>query len=376
MTTQSRLALLSALVATPVFGAPFLAIGDNAELFLTARAEARYEDNITFSPDFASFKQEDEVFEFVPGAELLFGKSSLTSGSLVLKERFVVYSDNTQFNDELFSAAFNSKFEGAKLKLVTSASFTEKLQNSREELGGDRLVRRDVTALGASGEWAATEKTKLGLGVSYAKTKYKTPGFIDRETYIVPLNYYFAISPKLDLSAGFQYSTTDIDLVNQDSETYFYNVGARGEFTPKLFGTFRVGYATREPEVGDSSDMIALDAGLTYAYSVKTQFSLDLGNDFNSSSAGGGQEVASVDLRVRSAIAAGITASASVGYQEIDYIGTNRSDEYLTFSLGVSYAVNQFMSLEASYTHLSNSSSNAGAEFDANILGIAANFRY
>lgn len=61
MTTKSRLALLSALAATPAFAAPFLAIGDNAELFLTARSEARYEDNLTF---LSSNELQDTIFEF------------------------------------------------------------------------------------------------------------------------------------------------------------------------------------------------------------------------------------------------------------------------------------------------------------------------
>ncbi len=64
MITKRRLVLLSSLSAAPAFAAPFLAIGDNAELFLTGRTEVRYEDNVTFS---SSDELEDEAFEVTPG---------------------------------------------------------------------------------------------------------------------------------------------------------------------------------------------------------------------------------------------------------------------------------------------------------------------
>jgi hypothetical protein len=374
MTTKSRIALLSALAATPAFAAPFLAIGDNAELFLTARAEVRYEDNITFSPD--GLEDEDVVLEFAPGAELLFGKNSLTTGSLVVSERFVAYTDHDEFNEELARVAFNSYYDGAKLKLRTEASYRELMQNSRDEQLDGRLVRRDVTTAGVSGEYAATEKSKLGLGLRYGKTDYKTAGFVDRDTWAVPANYYFAITPKVDLSAGIEYSETDVDAANADSERIFYNVGARGDFTPKLTGYFRVGYTTREDDFGNDSDMIGLDAGLTYAYSLKTQFTLDLSNDFDSSSGGRGQEIASVNVGIRSNFAVGFSGSLRVGYQNVEYIGSNREDDYLTASISVSYSVNRYLSLDAYYNYLDNSSDVAGAEFEANIIGIAANLRY
>ncbi len=374
MITKRRLALLSAMASTPVFAAPFLAIGDNAELFLTARTEVRYEDNVTFSPDSAQI--EDEVFEFAPGFELLFGKNSLTKGSVSFYERFIAYSDHTRFNDELANFFFRSTYDGAKLKINTSASFQELNQNSRDANLEGRLVRRDVTSAGVSGELAVTEKSKVGSGLRYSKTDYKLSSFTDRETYSVPVNYYFAITPKVDLSAGIQYRNNDIDAADRDSEEIFYNVGARGDFTPKLTCSFKIGYATRDPEVGDNSDTLGIDVALAYAYSPKTSFTLTAGNDFQSSSSGTGQEVASVGLGVTSAIRPGLNAVANIGYQQIEYIGQDREDDYLTGMVGLTYTVNQHMSVEAYYNILDNSSDEEFAEFTANIISIAANFRY
>ncbi len=377
MTTKRRLALLSSLAATPAFAAPFLAIGDNAELYLTARTEARYEDNVTFASGGAGDPViEDTVFEFVPGAQLLFGKNSLTTGSLTFFERIVRYYDESRFNDELANVSFNATYEGAKVTLIADASFKQLNQNTSDENAPDALVRRDVTNIGAAGEYAATEKSKIGLGARYNKVDYKESFGADREIYILPLNYYFAVTPKVDLSAGVQYTVNDIHAPDQDSEQFYYNVGARGDFTAKLTGSFSVGYSTRDPEVGDDDSTIGLRAGLVYLYSLKTQFNLDLSNDFASASNGVGQEVASVSLGVKSAIAPSLTATANVGYKQIDYIVGDREDDYLTALLGLTYTINQYMSVDVYYSYLDNSSDADEAEFEANILSVAANFRY
>jgi hypothetical protein len=381
MTTKRRLALLSSLAATPAFAAPFLAIGNNAELYLTARTEARYEDNVTFASDIGADEViDDTVFEFVPGAEILFGKNSLTTGSLAFYERFVEYTDNNEFDEELANVVFDATYEGAKLKGVADASFRELNQNSRDENAEGILIRRDVTNLGLGGELAATEKSKIGVAARYNKVDYKTDrdNLVDRQTYIFPVNYYFAITPKVDLSAGVQYRINDIDAANADSDQVYYNVGARGDFTAKLTGSFSVGYSTRDSDSGEDDSTVGLKSGLVYLYSPKTQFNLDLSNDFESASSGGGQEVASVNFGVRSAIAPGFSATVSVGYKHIEYLGEgiDREDEYLTGLVGFTYTVNQYMSVDVYYNYLDNASDEDTAEFEANIVSVAANFRY
>lgn len=379
MITKRRLALLTSLSATPLFAAPFLAIGDNAELFVTARAEARYEDNVTFS---SSDELEDESFELTPGVELLFGKNSLTKGSLVLQERLTAYSDNTNLNSDLFNAFFESAYEGAKLSLGTNASFRELNQNSRDVRSNGTLNRRDVTDAGVDAEYAVTEKSKVGVAANYSKSDYKTGGFTDQQNYTIPVNYYFAITPKVDLSAGFQYRNTDVkDTIpgrNSDSEDYYFNVGARGEFTPKLSGRFNVGYNLREPDASDRDDetSIGLKAGLSYAYSEKTALTLDLSRDFETGADASGIETSSIALGASTNLSAAWRMNATVSYSLYDYLSSGREDDYIIAGLGATYTYNEHLSFDAGYTHYTNSSDTDTAEFTANIVRIAANFRY
>jgi polysaccharide biosynthesis protein VpsM len=378
MTSKSRLALLTTVSAAPLFAAPFLAIGENSELFLTAQVQARYEDNVTLAEDQFAFS--DEVFEFTPGAELVFGKSSLVKGSLSVYERLIAYSDNTSLNDQLFNAAFKSTYDGAKLMLSTNASFRELNQNNRDARFVDGLIRSDVTNLGLNGELVVTEKSKFGAGVQYTKTDYKEAGLNDQESYVVPLNYYFEVRPKLDVFAGLQYRATDVksSAFNADSEDYYFNVGARGEFTPKLIGRFSTGYTLREFDASGVKDesLWGMDAGLTYLYSPKTQFNLNLSNDFSTGANGSGQEVASIAFGVVSEVAADLSAQFTLSYEQADYIGTDREDDFIKALVGLKYTVNEHLALEAGYTYMDNSSDLSPAEFDANIVTLSASLRY
>lgn len=374
MKNKRPLALLTTLAATPAFAAPFLAIGENAELFLTASTTISFEDNINFSD---TNELSDEIFEFTPGLDLTFGKSSLTSGSLRIFERFIAYSNNTKYNDELFNAVFKSSFEGAKLTLNTNASYQE-LNQTTEDV--QAIIASTTIAAGVNAELALTEKTKVGVGVQYREQDYDPVGLTDRTTYTVPVNYYFAIRPKLDLSAGVRYSRTDTDKAFSDWESFYFNVGARGEFTPKLTGNFSVGYTLRDadtaPGVDGDDAMVGFSAGLAYAYSPKTRITLDASNDFDTGSLGGGQERTSFTLGASSAVSALLSLRASVTYQQVDYIAGGRTDDYLIFRTGATYVLSDHVNFSASYSHHTNSSNFAPSEFSANVLSLSANFRY
>jgi polysaccharide biosynthesis protein VpsM len=374
MKNKRPLALLTTLAATPAFAAPFLAIGDNAELFLTGSTSVRFEDNIDYSD---TNEKADEIFEFTPGAELVFGKSGLNRGSLAIYERFVAYSDNTQFNDELFNAVFQSAYDGAKLSLKTNAAYREQNQTTQDVQA--IIASTDISA-GASGEVAITEKTKFGAGLQYADKDYEPAGLADQTTYTVPVNYYFAIRPKVDLSAGVRYRSTDVDQAFSDSDDFYFNVGARGEFTPKLSGNFSVGYTMRDADaplgVDGEDTLLGFNAGLAYAYSQKTQITFDASNDFDTGSIGAGQEKTSFTLGANSQVVPALSLRSSVTYQQIDYINFVRTDDYLIFNVGASYTLNEHVSFDASYSHYNNDSDFVGAEFAANVFSLSANFRY
>jgi polysaccharide biosynthesis protein VpsM len=373
MTTKRYLALLTSLAAVPVFAAPFLAIGDNAELFLTGRAEARFEDNVTLAED---NEVSDEIFEVTPGFEILFGKSSLLRGTFAVSNRIVTYSDNTQLNNNLPSASLSATYEGARVNYSAALSYARENQNTRDvnNVGVDSL--RETYSGSLKADMSLTEKSKVGTGISYSETTYDSAAYSDQQSYSLPVNYYFAIRPKIDLSAGFQYRKTDTDFGGGSSEDYYYNVGARGSFTPKLSGSFDTGYTVRKPETGSSEGTFTFNSGLSYAYSEKTAFTLDLSRDFDTAADASSLETTSVQIGASTQFSSAWSANVSVGYQMIDYVATDRSDDYLTLSLGVSYTLNEYVSFNGGYSLADNDSSVGGSSFIANTFRLSANFRY
>lgn len=352
--------------------APFLAIGDSSELFLTATTGARFEDNVLLTENNTL---DDVALEFVPGVELVFGKGSLYSGTFAVQHKFVEYLDNDSLSSDLGSYLFDSTYSGSKLKGSLAASFREIEQNNRNIANAASLTRRDVTNVALKGELAVTEKSKVGSAINYGDTNYRTAGFNDTTTYSVPVNYYFAITPKVDLSAGVRYRETEVSGASDYTDIY-YNVGARGDFTSKLTGSFTIGLTERDPEVGKDSSMLGMDFDLSYAVSPKTVAKLTIGNDFDTSSSGGtSQEVFNVGTSVNTQINASLSAGANVSYQNAEY-STGREDDFYVIGLNASYVFNQHITGVLAYSYQNNDSNIAGGSFEANVLSVSAVFRY
>ena len=371
--------ILAAAVLTSVASlqaAPFLAIGDGAELFVTGVVGIRADDNIFQSTDAglpAGAKSQvvsDTIFEITPGLDLTFGKNSLLKGSFAITDSFTNYADTSGINTNLFGADFRTSFDDSKLKLDASAGYHELNQNSADIRG---LTRRDVTNIGGKGEVSISEKTSVGVGLTFERTNYKRASYTDQDMLTVPLNAYYKISPKVDLSLGYRYRDTQVQK-GSDSKDNYFNVGARGEFTPKLSGKFSVGYNKRSLTAGKDEDQFGFDADLAYELTPKTNLTFGASNDFATSAAGQQQENFSINGRISTKISEVWSGSAGLSYRASDY--STRTDDYVEGNLGLTYVINSYVGITGTYTYRSNSSPLAGSEFTNNVFSIAANIRY
>jgi polysaccharide biosynthesis protein VpsM len=368
-------------VGSSAFAAPFLAIGDNAELFATGQAIVSYNDNILLASGLpGSSELEDTVFTFVPGFDLQFGKDSLIKGSLIGTATLTSYSDNNDLNNQLLAIGGNSTYDNGSLKLAANASFKELDQPTVDVVpgAGGKLVERHVTDLGLNGELAFSEKISGGTGFAYSNTDFKDPAYTEDESYTVPVNVYYELTPKVDVSAGIRYTNTELDN-GFEYDAYYYNVGARGSFTPKLSGSFSVGYNTRSVNIGpDDDDSIGADASLAYAYSEKTQLSLVVSRNFSNASAGGASyENTEISFGASSAITVDWSLNASLTYRMLDYQNVSRTDDYIQASVGATYLINTHLSASLSYAFRDNSSdAGAGNEFSNNVVSLSISARY
>jgi len=371
---NTRIPALAMLLGLKAVAAPFVAVGDNAELFLTATVGVAHDDNIFLR---ASGEKSDTIITATPGVDFVFGRGAATSGNIYYRQEFLRYSDNSALDTDNASVGINTLYSSGKSKFDFGASYIETATNDTSVPGF--ILDKATTSLRALGEVGATEKTSIGGGLKYEQSDYKGgAGFRDNDTWEVPLDVYFEYSPKLQTSVGYRYRSTEIDRANAtfpSSKDHFLNVGARGEFTPKLTGQIRVGYVQRKFDSGrgDKSDFGAT-GDLTYAASPKTNLNFGLGSDYGSSATGESVATKSISLSSSTRLDEQWSFNTNVAYRDLEY--PTRNDDFLQLGVGVAYTYNAFVNFAGNISHRSQSSSSASAEFDNNVFNISANIRY
>ncbi len=374
MKTHGRLLALLALGASSLSAAPFVALGDNAELFLTGAVMVSGDDNIYLRPGTTARPEvSDTILTLSPGLDLQFGRNAATSGNLYFREDILRYSDNDQQNTSLANLGFNSLYNNGKSKMDIGASYAELAQNDTSAPGD--IVERKVTSARALTEFGATEKTAMGVGVRFDKSDYSGgAAYRDSNIWTIPVDAYFEYSPKLQWSVGYRYRSTDLSGSAIDSNDHFFNVGARGEFTPKLTGQLRVGYGLRKFDVGGDDSDFGVDSSFNFAYSPKTSYSVSISNDFGSSALGEPTKSFMVNVGANNRIDEQWSWNANVAFRSLEF--PSHSDDFFQGGVGVAYILNTNANFTASYTLRKNSSDSASYEFTNNVFSIGANLRY
>lgn len=372
MKINGRIVVLAALLGANLNAAPFVALGDNAELFLTAAVDVKVDDNIYLRN---TNEADDTILTFSPGLDLIFGRNAAMSGNLYYRHDILRYSDNSNQNTDLANLGLNSLYNNGKTKFDFGFSYAETAQNDASVPGF--IVPRDATAARALGEFGVTEKSTLGIGVRYEKSDYGIGGsFRDNSSFSIPADYYFEYSPKLQLSVGYRYRTTELSGAGTiDRKDHFLNLGARGEFTPKLSGQVRVGYGKRSYDnTLPDDDTLGLDLRLTLAATAKTSLHFDASNDFGVSALGESTDALTLGATINTRVDDQWAFRAGLHFRSVDY--PTRSDDYFEGNASVSYTYSEFVNFAAGFTHRSNDSTFAANEFTNTVFSLTANLRY
>ena len=366
MKNQVKFALLSAALASGAWAAPFMAIGDGAELFLTGTLGIRSDDNVYL----AKKAESDLIFEVVPGIGVTFGKNAQLKGNLSLAETFSNYADNSKLNTQLFSGSFNSGYDDGKLKLDFNIGYSELNQNNADFRD---LTRRDLFDVGGKTEVEISQLSKVGAGVAFNHTNYRRPGYADVDSLEVPLNYYYRWTEKTDISLGYRYRDYKVD-IGSDSTDHFFSVGARGEFSPKLTGRFALGLNTRNLDRGGDETLLGVESSFTYEISPKTRFNFSVSNDFGTSPQGQQQKNFTLGGTLSTDLSQEWTVSGGMNYRAIDY--GRRTDDYFELNLGAVYIISANVRIQGGYAYRSYASDISSIEFKNNVFSVAANFSY
>ncbi len=363
----------AALVGTATQVNAAYKLGSDSELFVTATAGVQYNDNILLTQNGT---KSDTIFDAAPGLLAIWGQSSDVKGQASFSEDFSAYSSNSGLNASLAKFDLTNKYDGGVSKVNFDGWFHQVDQATRDVRGAGSLVHRDLSHAGLDGENEITSKTSIKLGIVYDDTKYKQTGYTNWQWYEVPLNYYYKVEPKLDLSAGVRYKDNQLGTGGIDSKEYYYNVGARGELAPKLIGEFSVGLNNRKLNGLGTKDELGLESNFTYSYSPKTSITFGANNDFGYAADGKAYKTFGLNGGVEAQVSSELKLGGLLSYGRYSYSTVSRADDFYQGQVSATYLVNGFVSITGAYAYADNSPNVVLASFKNNILSVSATFRY
>ena len=254
-------------------------------------------------------------------------------------------------------------------------------------LGNKTLLRSDVVAAGGSVEAQIGAKMSAKAAMSYSRVSYKNSTFVDRSHFDWPVSVYYHATPKFDLSAGLTYGLEKPQGGGADGKDFYYNVGARGSFAPKLTGEFSAGFQTRSVASHARERTAAFNGRLNYELTPKTGLALGLARNFSSSALGESLTNSQYSLQVASELNPQWELAASLAYRDVDYgeavfrtgaalFAGQRRDHFLESSLRATYLISLWLRASAEYTFRDNRSTIPGAEFNGNVFSLLLDLHY
>lgn len=402
--------------ASPSMASPLVSIGDNADLYFNGSSSLRWTSNVYRDKH---DDKDDLIWTVSPGFELNVGRGlSNMDLSIITRYDIIRYNDESDNDTEQFYISANGSYRGSRLDLNTYASFGEFSSTSSSVNVDSDLIEYERTAGGVNGEYRFSPKTSIGSGFNYSKSEYTNyeDRFADVDQFNVPIDIYYELTPKVDLSLGYKYRQTSTDGTLQeigrdqegrdqglvtggyDSDSHFFNVGARGYLLPKVTGFFKIGYMTRnndnssrqeiyldtgdpvapstKSDQGSGSGTLGLDSRLTWAATPKLTATLALGRDYGTGGEGQSTENTTTDLGATYDINTRFVADANFSYSIRDYKGTGREDNQYRAGVGFSYSANQYWSLRTAYDYTDNDSDIGSASYEDHSLSLSASLRY
>ena len=395
--------LLLAVFVTPaglpiaLQAAPLVSIGDSVDVFFNGSSSLEWQSNV-FSDERGAV--DDYKYTVSPGFEINVGRGlSNADLSIITRYDIVRFDKVTDLDNELFHIKAVGSYAGSRLTVNGLVSYDENQSNGAD--GNDnqkgKLSASETTAANLNGEYTLSPKFSFGAGVNYNKREYKESSSADRESYTVPLDIFYELTPKVDLSIGYTYTSTEVSRTlsgvngvdGYDKEQHFVNVGARGDLLPKLNGSFKIGFNTMDSDdpltvednvLGrsdrDSSSSLGLDASFTYLATAKVSTNLNLNRNFDVAGQGESTEATRVDLSANYSINTRFTATANLGYTLREYVDSKREDDNYRTGLSLSYVPNEYWRFSTGYNYTENDSNSDGQSYEAHVINVSASLRY
>lgn len=371
---RNKLSLIAASTALALTAHAAIDLGNGIKLVPNAIVSVEHNDNLFLS---STNEQSETLSRLSPGIEITSGDGALNTTKFSYNEEFQFYSDQSDLNTSLSLVDLTSSYDDGKMKIDLAAWWHEANQANRDTLGS-HLTKRELLHGEITDEVKWTDKSSLAVGITYDSTDYNPAGYADWKRWEIPVDYYYAILPKLDASFGFTYRSNDVSNgpLSNDSDEYFYNVGLRGELTAKLTAEAKAGYLQFKRDIGTDEDALGLEGKMTLAVSAKTNLGLTATNRFGYSGLGDAYRNSGVSGFFDTAISPSFRVGANLYYNTYDYMATSREDDTFSGSARATYTMNEHCEFTANYAYSKNDSNVAAFAYANNIISLSATLKY
>lgn len=299
--------------------------------------------------------------------------------------RYMDYDDEN-FNDYTLSA--DGRFDVLRdFRLLGGAGYQVRHEprSSPDNQGGTEPTEYSVTGANLGAE---KEFNRLSVHLDGKIDRYEydnvrnTAGTIldqsgrDRDQYEAMLKAGYEIAPLRQIYVLSSYNTREYDKLtggfNRDSDGYLVGGGAQYDLTGLIFLDAYAGYRRQEysdarlGEIDGWASGIKVTWNVTRLTTITGTLDRDIEETTLSNSPGYFQTRA--ELRADHELLRNLILTASLGYQNDDFQGISRDDDYYLAALGAKYLLNRNFTLSGGYGYRSRESSVAGSDFDENVV--------
>jgi hypothetical protein len=230
--------------------------------FLSQRVD--YESNVFQTP---SHEQDDVIFKTIPGflADYTFGPHSASVG---YRAEILNYLDLTTQDTTHHIAVGQLSLDYPRLLVNLRDDFTQTSDPPGTELTGRVLSKTNV--LKPEAEYRLTSRFSTGLAYAWTWVRFDERSVsedIDRDEHLVAASVFWKFVPRADLVLSYAYGWTSFARSSdRDYTRHLVTLGVRGDLTPKLASSFRMGVLVRDPDRSDHPGYTGLAFGGDFTY--------------------------------------------------------------------------------------------------------------
>lgn len=329
--------------------------------FVSERLE--YESNIFQTPSHA---KDDLIFRTIPGflAEYGTGPHWVSLGYRAEILKFLTLPNQDAVH-HIFLGQLHLEFN--RLSLSLKDNFVNTTDPPGTELVG--RIESITNTLVPDAEYRLTDRFAIGANASWVRVEYPEIPQLDRNEYLLGGSVFWKFQPKTDLRLSYSYGVKEFNSdTTRDVTRHVVLLGLRGELTPKLSSTFRIGFENREPQgntPGAKAYRGLFVVGGDWVYRPTERLTITLLTDRSIQESIFANELTFVStmgtLAVQQQLGPKVTVTARLmggenAYGSKSQVGANtpfkfRNDMIIGWGAGIGYDVQQWLRLGFDFLH-------------------------